>query len=133
MKIKLEIKDGKMPIECRAALAKAIGKITEENEANLKMVDEFEKYLLMLDEKLTNAHQLFIGLITESEGFFRLLFKNVSIAFFLKHKAGVWVLDDAYRQYGDMQVKAKSVTLYLDKNKIVTEAQKKLGKVVYFG
>lgn len=122
-----------MSSECRAALTKAISRVTEEKEANLKLVDEFEKYLLMLDEKLTKAHQLFIGLITESEGFFRLLYKNVSIAFSLKHKAGVWVLDDAYRQYGDMQVGAKSVTLYLDKNQIAKEAEKKLGKIIYFG
>lgn len=133
MKIKLEIQDGKMPIECRATLAKAISRVTEQKEANFKLVDEFERYFLTIDNKLTEAHQLFIGLITESEGFFRLVHKNVSIAFSLKHKNGVWVLDDAYRQYGDMQVKAKSVTLYLDKNKIVTEAQKKLGKIVYFG
>lgn len=122
-----------MSSECKAALTKAISRVTEEKEVNLKLVDEFEKYLGMIDDKLTTAHQLFIGLITEPEGFVRLRYKNVSIAFLLKHKAGVWVLDDVHRQYGDMQVGAKSVTLYLDKNHIAKEAEKKLGKIVYFG
>lgn len=133
MKIKLQIQDNEMPIECKAALAKAISKITEQKEANFKLVDEFERYFLTIDNKLTEAHQLFIGLITEPEGFVRLRYKNCSIAFLLKHKAGVWVLDDVHRQYGDMQVGAKSVTLYLNKNHIAKEAEKKLGKIVYFG
>ena len=133
MKIKLQIQEGKLSSECRAALTKAIRRVTEEKQDNSKLVDEFERYFLTIDNKLTEAHQVFIGLITEPEGFFRLRYKNVAIAFVMKHKAGVWVLDDAYRQYGDMQVGAKSVTLYLDKNHIAKEAEKKLGKIVYFG
>lgn len=123
-----------MPIECRAALAKAISKITEQKEVNFKLVDEFERYFLTIDNKLTEAHQLFIGLITEPEGFVRLRYKDFGITFLMTHKSGVWVLYDVHRQYGDdMQVGAKSVTLYLDKNQIAKEAEKKLGKVVYFG
>lgn len=133
MRIKLQIQEGKLSSECRAALTKAIGRVTEEKQVNSKLVDEFERYFLTIDNKLTEAHQVFIGLITEPEGFVRLRYKDYGITCLMTHKAGVWVLYDVHRQYGDMQFGAKSVTLCLYNTEITKAAEKKLGKMVYFG
>lgn len=134
MKLKLELEEGRVTLVCRCAIDKAIVKQTKIKQVSPKVIDEFEKYLCILDNKLTEAHQLFIGLITEPEGFVRVRYKDFGITFLMTHKSGVWVLYDVHRQYGDdMQVGAKSVTLYLDKNQIAKEAEKKLGKMIYFG
>lgn len=133
MKLKLELEEGKLTLVCRKDIDKAIVKQTKVKQVSPKVIEDFAKYVCILDNKLQEANRLFIGLITKPEGFFRIGYKDVSLQFELVHKGGAWWLVDITIGHADYDVGMKSLALSLDQYEIVKEAQKKLGKVVYFG
>lgn len=133
MKLKLELEEGKLTLVCRKDIDKAIVKQTKVKQVSPKLIDEFEKYLCILDDKLKEANRLVIGLFTKPDGFFRIWHENLSLQFELAHKGEAWWLVDITIGYGDYDLGMKSLALSLDQYEIVKEAQKKLGKVVYLG
>lgn len=133
MKIKIEWDGPKIAEDTKQWVNKDICKKTGDKTYKTKVIDEFEEYLVMLDEDYRKTKEIFKELLPTAKARFTINHDEMYFVFHLTCKENVWYLDVIHRLlYFSLKPKAgnKTVQLAVDFDDIKQKAKKILGERV---
>lgn len=134
MKIKIEWDGPKIAENTKQVINQEICKKTPDKTYKTKVIDEFEKYLVMLDDDYKKTRDIFKEVLPPSRGFFTLKYGELYFAFELTCKAFVWYLKsvDLLPSYFSQKPNfgKKTIKLELELEHIRQKAKKILGERV---
>lgn len=137
MKIKIEWDGLKIAEDTKQLINKEICKKIVDKTYKIKMIDEFEKYLVMLDGDYKKTKEIFKEFTPIPKARFTIKHGEFYFAFLLSCKDCVWHLDAVHAlQYFSVKPKygKKTVQLMVDFFDIRQKAKKTLGeriKLIY--
>lgn len=135
MKIKIEWVGTKIAEDTKQLINKEICKKTTDKTYKTKIIDEFEKYLVMLDDDYKKTKEIFKELLPTAKARFTIQHGDMYFAFHLFCKENVWYLDAVHSlSYFSLKPNAgkKTVQLQVDLDDIVQKSKKILGERVKF-
>lgn len=133
MKIKIEWDGPKIAEDTKQWVNKDICKKTGDKTYKTKVIDEFEEYLVMLDEDYRKTKEIFKELLPTAKARFTINHDEMYFVFHLTCKDYVWHVDAIHRLlYFSLKPKAgnKTVQLAVDFDDIKQKAKKILGERV---
>lgn len=133
MKIKIEWDGPKIAEDIKQLVSKEICKKTTDKTYKTKVIDEFEKYLVMLDDDYKRTKEVFKELLTTAKGVFTINHGEMYFFFILTCKQNVWYLEAVHSlSYFTVKPNAgkKTVELRVDLDDIRQKAKKILGERV---
>ena len=133
MKIKIEWVGTKIAEDTKQLINKDICKKTTDKTYKTKIIDEFEKYLVMLDDDYKKTKEIFKELLPTAKGVFTINHGEMYFSFILTCKQNVWYLQ-AVRGLSYFSLKPnagkKTVQLQVDLDDIRQKSKKILGERV---
>lgn len=133
MKIKIEWDGPKIAEDIRQLVNKEICKKTTDKTYKTKIIDEFEKYLAMLDEDYKKTKEIFKELLPTAKARFTIKHGEMYFYFHFTCKQDVWYLEAVHKLlYFSLKPQAgkKTVQLQVDWDDIRQKAKKILGERV---
>ena len=133
MKIKIEWYGPKIAEDTKQLVNKEICKKTTDKTYKTKIIDEFEKYLVMLDDDYKKAVEIFKELLPTARASFTIKHGEMYLFFQLTCKQNVWYLEAVHSLvYFTVKPNAgkKTVELQVDLYAIRQKAKKILGERV---
>jgi len=133
MKIKIKWDGPKIAEDIKQLVNKEICKKTTDKTYKTEVIDDFEEYLVMLDDDYKKAVEIFKELLPTAKARFTIKHGEMYFVFLLTCKQNVWYLDAVHRLlYFSLKPQAgsKTVQLRVDLDDIRQKAKKILGERV---
>lgn len=133
MKIKIEWDGPKIAEDIKQLVSKEICKKTTDKTYKTKIIDEFEKYLVMLDDDYKKTKEIFKELLPTAKARFTINHGEMYFSFIFFCKQNVWYLQAVHSLlYFSLKPNAgkKTVLLQVDLDDIRQKSKKILGERV---